>query len=86
MSAAKHADVLFVKDDKPEGHNDLAAYVKREGIKCVFSLQFTRDAGSFTPFTRRHILIKSFTEALPIVQSVVKKEKTVIEVLSEAEA
>lgn len=63
MSAAKHADVLFVKNDKPEGHNDLANYVKREGI--------------------RHILFEEFSDALPIVQSVVTKQKSVDEVLTE---
>lgn len=65
MSAAKHADVLFVKNDKPEGHNDLAVYVKKQGIK--------------------HILFKQFSEALPIVQSVVKREKTVQQVLEGSE-
>lgn len=63
MSAARHADVLFVKNDKPEGQNDLAAYVKREGIK--------------------HVLFKEFSEALPIVQSVVKGEASVEQVLEE---
>jgi hypothetical protein len=59
MSAAKHADVLFVKTKGEE--NDLATYCKREGIK--------------------HITIQNFGEALPIVQSVVKGEKSVSEVL-----
>ena len=63
MSAARHADVLFVKNDKEEGHNDLAAYVQREGI--------------------RHVLFKEFSEALPIVQSVVNGEKSVDQVLTE---
>jgi len=61
MSAARHADVLFVKNDKEEGSNDLAEYCKLEGIK--------------------HILFKDFSQALPIVQSVVKGEKTVEQVL-----
>jgi 2-hydroxy-3-keto-5-methylthiopentenyl-1-phosphate phosphatase len=59
MSAAKHADVLFVKTKGDE--NDLAAYCKREGIK--------------------HIAFRDFGEALPIVESVVKGEKSVKEVL-----
>jgi len=63
ISAAKHADVLFVKNDKPEGENDLAAFVKREGIP--------------------HILFTDFKQALPVVQSVVGKEKTVAQVLNE---
>jgi hypothetical protein len=63
MSAARHADVLFVKNDKPEGHNDLAAYVKKEGIK--------------------HILFKEFSDALGIVQSVVKGVATVDQVLED---
>ncbi|KDQ09888.1 hypothetical protein BOTBODRAFT_36700 [Botryobasidium botryosum FD-172 SS1] len=62
MSAARHADVLFVKNDKGEGLNDLAEYCKMEGIK--------------------HILFKDFSQALPIVQSVVKGEKTAEQVLS----
>lgn len=63
MSAARHADVLFVKNNKAEGENDLAVYVKNEGI--------------------RHVLFKEFSEALPVVQSVVLKQKTVDEVLVE---
>ena len=63
MSAARHADVLFVKNDKPKGENDLAAYAKKEGIK--------------------HILFKEFSDALPIVQSVVKGVVTVDQVLEE---
>lgn len=59
MSAAAHADVLFVKSKDDE--NDLAAYCRREGIK--------------------HIIFKDFSEALPIVESVVKGKKTVSEVL-----
>jgi len=35
MSAARHADVLFVKNDKPEGENDLAAYCVHEKIPHV---------------------------------------------------
>ncbi|KAH7345297.1 HAD-like domain-containing protein [Rhizoctonia solani] len=35
MSAAKHADVLFAKNDKPEGENDLAEYCKKEGIPHI---------------------------------------------------
>jgi 2-hydroxy-3-keto-5-methylthiopentenyl-1-phosphate phosphatase len=34
MSAAKHADLLFVKM-KSESDNDLASYCEREGIKHV---------------------------------------------------
>ena len=63
MSAARHADVLFVKNDKPEGENDLEEYCKKEGI--------------------RHILFDDFSHALPVVQSVVKGQKTVDQVLSE---
>ena len=37
ISAAKHADVLFVKT-KDNGENDLATYCRREGIKhALFS-------------------------------------------------
>jgi len=61
MSAAEHADVLFVKQ-KADGENDLATHCTKLGI--------------------RHILFTSFSEALPIVQSVVKGEKSVDEVLS----
>jgi len=66
MSAAKHADMLFAKNDKPVGQNDLAEYAKREGI--------------------RHVLFKDFTDALPIVQSVVGGEKSVDQVLNEGAA
>jgi 2-hydroxy-3-keto-5-methylthiopentenyl-1-phosphate phosphatase len=34
ISAAKYADVLFVKT-KADGENDLAAYCHREGIKHI---------------------------------------------------
>ncbi|KAF5356795.1 hypothetical protein D9756_006765 [Leucocoprinus leucothites] len=39
ISAAKHADLLFVKS-KPGGDNDLASYCKREGIKHVLFEDF----------------------------------------------
>jgi len=39
ISAAKHADLLFVKS-KPGGDNDLAAYCKREGIRHVLFEDF----------------------------------------------
>ena len=61
MSAAKHADVLFVKQ-KDDGENDLATYCTKQGI--------------------RHIIFTDFSNALPVVQSVVKGEKGVDEVLS----
>lgn len=41
MSAARHADVLFVKK-KPGADNDLAAYCTREGIPHVFFEDFDR--------------------------------------------
>jgi len=41
MSAAVHADTLFVKNDKPEGQNDLAAYCLREGIGHILFKDFT---------------------------------------------
>ena len=39
MSAARHADILFVKE-KADGENDLAAYCTREGIKHVLFSDF----------------------------------------------
>jgi len=59
MSAAKHADVLFVKTKGDE--NDLATYCQRESIK--------------------HIIFKNFGDVLPIVESIVKGEKSVKEIL-----
>ncbi|KAJ7910282.1 HAD-like domain-containing protein [Mycena leptocephala] len=41
MSAARHADVLFVKQ-KDDGENDLAAYCTREGIKHIIFRDFSR--------------------------------------------
>lgn len=61
ISAAKHADILFVKQ-KDDGENDLATYCTRLGIQ--------------------HVLFTDFSKALPIVQSVVKGEKSVDEVLT----
>jgi len=61
ISAAKHADVLFVKQ-KDDGENDLATYCTRWGI--------------------RHILFTDFSNALPIVKSIVEGERSVDEALS----
>ncbi|TFK46476.1 hypothetical protein OE88DRAFT_1687581 [Heliocybe sulcata] len=44
MSAAKHADVLFVKI-KDNGENDLAAYCRREGIPHIEFTDFSRALG-----------------------------------------
>ncbi len=44
MSAARHADVLFVKE-KPDGENDLAAYCNREGIPHILFADFGRALG-----------------------------------------
>ncbi|KAJ7768019.1 HAD-like domain-containing protein [Mycena olivaceomarginata] len=41
MSAARHADVLFVKQ-KDDGENDLAAYCNREGIKHIIFRDFSQ--------------------------------------------
>ncbi|KAJ7254809.1 HAD-like domain-containing protein [Mycena rebaudengoi] len=41
MSAARHADVLFVKQ-KDDGENDLAAYCKREGIRHILFADFSQ--------------------------------------------
>lgn len=41
MSAAKHADMLFVKE-KSDGENDLATYCKRENIPHVLFPDFSR--------------------------------------------
>ena len=41
MSAAAHADVLFVKQ-KEGGDNDLAAYCNRLGIKHVLFSDFSK--------------------------------------------
>ena len=40
MSAARHADVLFVKE-KPGGENDLAAFCRREGIPHILFGDFS---------------------------------------------
>jgi 2-hydroxy-3-keto-5-methylthiopentenyl-1-phosphate phosphatase len=65
MSAAAHADCLFVKQ-KEDGENDLHVYCDRQGIK--------------------HILFKTFADALPVVQSVVEGKKSVQEVLEKGVA
>lgn len=41
ISAAKHADLLFVKTEL-DGENDLAAYCKRERIKHVKFDEFSK--------------------------------------------
>ena len=60
ISAAKYADVLFVKT-KEDGENDLSVYCQREGIK--------------------HILFADFSKALPTVESIVKGEQTIEDVI-----
>ena len=40
ISAAKHADLLFVKTEL-DGENDLAVYCQREGIKHVVFDKFS---------------------------------------------
>lgn len=44
MSAARHADVLFVKQ-KPGADNDLAAFCTREGIPHLLFEDFGRAMG-----------------------------------------
>ena len=51
MSAARHADVLFVKK-KPGADNDLAAYCTREGIPHVL----------FSDFARALVAVRSIVE------------------------
>jgi 2-hydroxy-3-keto-5-methylthiopentenyl-1-phosphate phosphatase len=41
LSAAKHADVLFVKE-KSDGENDLATYCTRENIPHVLFSDFSK--------------------------------------------
>jgi hypothetical protein len=41
LSAAKHADVLFVKE-KSDGENDLATYCTRENISHVLFSDFSK--------------------------------------------
>ncbi|KAJ7728896.1 HAD-like domain-containing protein [Mycena metata] len=41
MSAARHADILFVKQ-KDDGENDLAAYCNREGIQHIIFADFSQ--------------------------------------------
>lgn len=65
MSAARHADVLFVKQ-KADGENDLAAYCNKEGIKHVLF----KDFGKALNVVRSVVEGKSTTgEALAVGQS-----------------
>jgi 2-hydroxy-3-keto-5-methylthiopentenyl-1-phosphate phosphatase len=41
MSAAKHADILFVKQ-KESGENDLAQYCVKEGIRHILFDDFSK--------------------------------------------
>ena len=41
MSAAKHADVLFVKE-KADGENDLHTYCDQQGIKHILFSDFSK--------------------------------------------
>ncbi|TFK38257.1 HAD-like domain-containing protein [Crucibulum laeve] len=60
ISAAKHADVLFVKE-KPGGENDLAAYCIRERIKHVL----------FQDFSTALSVVQSIVESKKTVEDVV---------------
>lgn len=75
MSAARHADVLFVKNDKPPGENDLAAYCEKEGIGHVLF----RWVGCMHAYWAD--LCRTFADALPVVRDVVEGRKTPAEVL-----
>ncbi|KAJ7895423.1 hypothetical protein B0H13DRAFT_1624346, partial [Mycena leptocephala] len=44
MSAARHADVLFV-NQTDDGENDLAAFCTREGIKHIIFRDFAQALG-----------------------------------------
>ncbi|KAH6918183.1 HAD-like domain-containing protein [Coprinopsis sp. MPI-PUGE-AT-0042] len=61
ISAARHADLLFVKT-KPNGENDLAAYCQREDIK--------------------HVMFSDFSQALPLVASVVQGDKSMSDIIA----
>jgi 2,3-diketo-5-methylthio-1-phosphopentane phosphatase len=60
ISAAKHADVLFVKE-KPGGENDLAAYCTRERIRHVL----------FEDFSKALPIVQSVVEGQKTVNDVV---------------
>lgn len=59
MSAAEHADVLFVKQ-KDDGENDLAAYCKKLGIRHVL----------FTGFSKALPIVQSVVEGKKSVDEV----------------
>ncbi|KAF8878715.1 HAD-like domain-containing protein [Infundibulicybe gibba] len=65
ISAAKHADLLFVKQ-KPDGENDLAAYCAREGIKHVL----------FEDFSKALPLVQSVVEGGRSIDQIVTESKT----------
>lgn len=62
ISAARHADLLFVKS-KPGGDNDLAAYCKREGIKHVL----------FEDFKDVLPVVQSITEGKKTIPDIIAK-------------
>lgn len=51
MSAARHADVLFVKL-KADGENDLHEYCKRENIKHVLFSDFSHALGAVSSIVK----------------------------------
>lgn len=59
MSAARHANVLFVKQ-KEDGDNDLAAFCKREGIPHIL----------FEDFGKALNAVKSVVEGEKSVQEI----------------
>jgi len=61
MSAAKHADLLFVKI-KPEGDNDLAKYCRENNIKHV----------EFKSFDEAHKIVEEVVEGKRTVQEVLQ--------------
>ena len=61
ISAAKHADLLFVKTEL-NGENDLAVYCQREGIKHVV----------FDKFSKVLPVVESIVKGTKTIQEVVQ--------------
>ncbi|KAG8855325.1 hypothetical protein FRB96_007123 [Tulasnella sp. 330] len=66
MSAVIHADLLFVKNDKPEGQNDLAAYCIKEKIKHILFKDFTQALPIVSAVVRGEETIPDILKASPV--------------------
>lgn len=68
ISAARHADVLFVKN-KPDGENDLATYCQRENITHIMFDTFSTALPIMQEIVSGNKSIQDFAEKATYIPS-----------------